>query len=498
MTSTEDPLSALRAAASCRFLLKWIEYNFSMLTQIKNSADFLSRDSAGLASTNITCPHCGQDHTIPIGAMQVGYDLINTIPDQIERILGHKPKRVCLVYDRAIETLIQDQVISPLTRAGLPLVLFPHQGEPGHLLDSEENLGNASAARLDPDVDILIGAGSGVVCDLTKWIATRSKRPFIIFGTAPSMNAYTSITATITQGDIKITHLLDIASLVMMDVNLQAAAPMDMIQAGIGDLAARSICSADWMLAHHLQDAYFCPLPFLMTAENERRYLSSAAAIRQREPKALEHLSEAVMMSGLSMTVLNGETSPSSGAEHVISHFWDLLTHVRGLHKNFHGTQVGVGTLIMISFYEYMRRLDIRKIDPRAVLRARPSLEEMEAENTRLYGRSAGMFNEVVRKKRIPDAQVETYIRSIQERWDGLWTALAPYTPSLPSVREPFLKAGVAHTLAEVQRTREEGIEALVKGPQYRIRYTLLDLAWELGVLPGAAEEILSNAGVLE
>jgi hypothetical protein len=49
-----------------------------------------------------------------------------------------------------------------------------------------------------------------------------------------------------------------------------------------------------------------------------------------------------------------------------------------------------------------------------------------------------------------------------------------------------------------VRRSREEGIEALVKGPQYRIRYTLLDLASELGVLPGAAEEILFNAGVLE
>jgi glycerol-1-phosphate dehydrogenase [NAD(P)+] len=151
----------------------------------------------------------------------------------------------------------------------------------------------------------------------------------------------------------------------------------------------------------------------------------------------------------------------------------------------------------MLSFYDYMRRLDISKIDPRAVLRNRPSLEEMETENARLYGRSAEMFNQVVRKKRIPNDQVEAYIRSIQDRWDGLWSALTPYAPALETVREPFLKAGVATTLSAVRRSRAEGIEALVKGPQYRIRYTLLDLAWELGVLPGAAEEILSNAGVL-
>jgi len=464
---------------------------------IPTTADFLSRDSAGLADSVFACPQCGRQHRIPIGSMQVGYNLASQLPARIEGILGHKPRRVCVIYDRAIENLIQEQVIVPLEKAGLPLALFPHQGQEGHLLDSEENLGNTSATRLDPQVDILLGAGSGVVCDLTKWIATKTRLPHITFGTAPSMNAYTSITATITQGDIKISHLLTPASLVMMDVNIQSGAPMDMIHSGIGDLAARAICNADWKLANFLQGAYFCPLPYQMTAENERRYLGAAAEISQRQPQALEHLSEAVMMSGLSMTVLNGETSPSSGAEHVISHFWDLLTHVRGLHKNFHGTQVGIGTLIMLAFYEYMRGLDIGRIDPRAVLRARPSIEELEAENARLYGRSAPMFNEVVRRKRIPDAQFEAYIRSIQQRWENLWQAVSPYAPPLASVRDPFLKAGVPHTLADVQRTREEGIEALVKGPQYRIRYTMLDLAWELGILPGAAEEILFNAGVL-
>lgn len=468
-----------------------------MYTTLTDLSDFYSRDSAGLANTDLLCPLCGRHHKIPIGAMQVGRSLVQTIPSRLSVILGHQPRLACLVYDQAIEAIIQDQVIRPLEQSGLHLVTMP-LGGPGQSLDSEAGLGNRAAARLDPQVDVLIGAGSGVISDLTKWIATQTGKPYLIFGTAPSMNAYTSITATMTENDIKTSRLLDPASAVLLDVDIQAAAPMEMIHAGIGDLAARAICSADWMLAHHLKQAYFCPVPYQMCAQNERLYLASAGAIRQRQPEALAHLSEAVLMSGLSMTVLDGETSPSSGAEHVISHFWDLLTHIRGIPKNLHGAQVGVGTLIMIAFYHYMRNYDIGKIDPQAVLRSRPSLEELETENRRLYGHSGEMFNEVVRKKRVPDQELPGYTKSILADWENLWAALDPYVPSLAAIRDPFLAAGVPHTLAALQRTRAEGIEALVKGPQYRARYTLLDLAWELGLLPESAEEILSLAGVLD
>jgi glycerol-1-phosphate dehydrogenase [NAD(P)+] len=472
-------------------------YNFIMLKNLTDLSDFYARDSAGLANTDLLCPVCGRHHKIPIGAMQVGRGLVNSIPASLTRILGHEPRLACLVYDKEIQSIIQDQVIRPLRQSGLSLILLP-MGEPGQHLDSEVGLGNRAAASLDPGVEILIGAGSGVICDLTKWIATQTGKPYLIYGTAPSMNAYTSITATMTENDIKTSRLLDPASSVMLDVDIQIDAPMDMIHAGIGDLAARAICNADWMLGHRLKQAYFCPVPFQMCAQNERLYLTSAGAIRQRQPDALAHLSEAVLMSGLSMTVLNGETSPSSGAEHVISHFWDLLTHIRGIPKNLHGAQVGVGTLIMITFYNYMRQYDVRRIDPAAIQRSRPSVEALESENRRVYGPSGEMFNEVVRKKRVPDLELPAYIRGILDGWDELWMTLEPYVPSLALVREPFLAAGVPHTLSALQRTRAEGIEALVKGPQYRARYTMLDLAWELGILPGAAEEILNLAGVLE
>jgi glycerol-1-phosphate dehydrogenase [NAD(P)+] len=467
-----------------------------MPTRIETKQDYLSRDSNGLAKSTFTCPDCGKDHNIPIGEMRAGRGLVNDLPSVIQRVLGRQPRSVQVVYDRAIEEIIQTSVIQQMARDGIPFTTLP-LGEDDHLLDSEIHLGDAAAARVEPETDILIGAGSGVICDLAKWIATRKDLPYIIVGTAPSMNAYTSITATITEQDVKFSRLLNPADAVLLDVDILAQAPMPMIHAGMGDLAARAICNADWKLANLLHGLYFCPFPFEMTAENETAYLGAAAEIAKREPQAIQILSEAVLKSGLSMTVLDGETSPSSGAEHVLSHFWDLLTHTRGLPKNLHGAQVGIATIIMIAFYHYMRRLEIGSIDPQTVLRKRPTIEVMTAENSARYGQAGALFNQVVLAKYLSDDALRQRIHWVQANWDRLWQELDPYIPELDTIRGALLKAGVPLTLSSIQRSKADALEAMVKGPQYRTRYTLLDLAWELGLMPEAAEEVLDLAGVL-
>ena len=243
------------------------------------------------------------------------------------------------------------------------------------------------------------------------------------------MNGYTSITATITENDIKISRFLNPANAVVLDVDILSGAPLPMIHSGMGDLAARAICNADWKLSELLRKTYFCPLPYQMTAENERRYLAAAPEIKNQNPAAIELLSEAILLSGLSMTILEGETSPSSGAEHVISHFWDFLVHLRGIPKNFHGTQVGVGTLIMVNAYQYLREVDPGKLDPHKLLQTRPSIEAIEAENAAFYGEYAPSFNEVARKKRIPDHEYVGYVHSIQENWGQIWGLCQPCFP---------------------------------------------------------------------
>jgi glycerol-1-phosphate dehydrogenase [NAD(P)+] len=464
-----------------------------MLTDVN---DYLRRDSMALADTVLECPYCGRKHTVPFGSVHIGTSLVGRIPRVAEKVLGYQPRSPWLLYDRAIEEMIQACVIGPLKMTGLslhPLGL----GEPDLLLDSEESLMNEAAAAIDPQADILIGSGSGVISDLTKGIATRLGKPFILFGTAPSMNSYTSITATITVNDIKLSKWFNPANAVMLDVNILSQAPKQMIHAGVGDLVARSMCNADWKLASLLKKLYFCPLPYQMTAGNELRYLEAAEGIGRSEPGAIHRLSEAILISGYSMTVLDGETSPSSGGEHILSHFWDLIYHLRGVPKNLHGSQVGVGTLIMLAMYEYMRKLDPAVLDPQKLLRRRHTLEEIEADNQTHFGDKAGSFNEVARRKFLPDDKYQEFIGFVQANWEKIWKEVTPYLASFDYIRQPMVKVGCPVTLEAIHRTPAEGVEALLYGSRYRTRYTLLDLAWELGVFPGAAEEILKLAQVI-
>ncbi|MBE0696570.1 MAG: hypothetical protein IH586_06575 [Anaerolineaceae bacterium] len=181
----------------------------------------------------------------------------------------------------------------------------------------------------------------------------------------------------------------------------------------------------------------------------------------------------------------------------MLSHFWDLLVHLRGIPKNFHGTQVGVGTIIMLNAHQYLREIDPAKIDPQQVLRRRPALEEIEAENKALYGDKADSFNAVARKKHIPDGEYAAYVRSILDSWDTMWESIRPYVAQVETIRKPFEEAGVPYHLSDIRRTPAEAREALLHGSQYRPRYTILDLLWELGLFPAAADEILERSGVL-
>ena len=50
------------------------------------------------------------------------------------------------------------------------------------------------------DADALIAVGSGTINDLCKYAAFQDGKPYAVFGTAPSMNGYTSVNAAITVG----------------------------------------------------------------------------------------------------------------------------------------------------------------------------------------------------------------------------------------------------------------------------------------------------------
>jgi glycerol-1-phosphate dehydrogenase [NAD(P)+] len=465
-----------------------------MAKEYRDLDEYCALDAEGLADTVLHCPECGRDHAVPIGAMRVGSGLAAELPGIARRMLGREPRKTALVFDSAIE----DLVLPALEGVSAPMRFQPIalRGKDGHL-DSTDVLGDEVAERVrGMGADFLVGAGSGVIADLTKWIATKARLPFVLYGTAASMNAHASITATMTHGGVKTSAWLDPAGAVLMDIDLISRAPKPMRLAGLGDLSARSICNADWLLGKILRGKSFCPVPFRLTASGEEACYASAAGIGSGDAAATRALAEAILVSAVSMTMMAGETSPSSGTEHVFSHYLDLQVELEGAQKNLHGIQVGLGTLLSFSAWECMRDFDIASVDPMKLAKRRPSLDSVRAENAAKFGSKGILFNEAVASKWIPDADFPAYLERVVGGWKKTWAELAPYLGDSATVRRALGDSGFDFSLASIGRSRSQALDAIVYGWRYRSRYTVLDLAWELGALDGAAERILERAGL--
>ena len=466
------------------------------MREFTDLATYYALNPAEMAQTVLHCPVCGREHPVPFGAVRHGIDLLGELPEVIDSILGGKPPKIGVIYDRQIEEKLEGLFFQPVDKVRLDYQRFP-VGEVGRLLVAEIELGDQIAAQLPSEIDLLIGVGSGVITDLTKWVATKVNLPFIIVGTAVSMNAYTSITGSMTENNIKTSKFLNIANAVIMDDRLLASAPPEMTAAGVGDLLARDVAQADWKLSQLLRGTYYCSVPYEMMASYQEKMLPLVEALSHNDLAAMDFLSQADLVSGYTMTIIDGQTSPSSGGEHIISHFFDLQHDLYGLPKNLHGTQVGLGTLLTSHAFEMLREMSPVDFNVDELVSSRPSLEEWHQEHVEMFGAQAQTFDANVAKKRIPDEAFADYLTDLLGSWDEIWAAVDPLLMPAAEVKRILDTAGAVTRLSGLSRSEADAVQALVYGARYRSRYTILDLLWELGLFPGIAPEILKKAGVL-
>lgn len=473
-----------------------IQYKRNLMQNIYDLDEYLALNPSQLADTNFHCPECGREHIIPIKIVSSGENLLAKLPGIIETIVNTKPNKIGVVYDRQIEEKLEGLFFIPFNSLGMPFYKIP-LGDYGVFLDSSVEIGDETANEIPKDIDILIGLGSGVICDLTKWIATKNNLPFILMGTAASMNAYTSITATMVENKIKSSVLLDPASAVLLDPGILVSAPYGMTCAGIGDLLARNVSNADWMLSKILRDTYFCSVPFKMMIACQDSLLSKVGLLKKNDETAMRSLGNALLLSGYSMAILISETSPSSGSEHIISHFFDFQHEVFNLKKNLHGTQVGVGTLIMSTAYDMLREMTPSDFDLDDIIHRRRSQVDINRELKQVFGNYDAKFQEVSSRKYIPDSEYRHYLEKILLSWTKIWEAVNPFLMPADHLYQVMEASGAITKLSGIKRTKEDAIQALLYGSHYRPRYTILDLFWELGLLPDYAPKLLQQSRVL-
>ena len=157
--------------------------------------------------------------------------------------------------------------------------------------------------------DGLIAVGSGSINDITKYAAHRAGKPYVVFGTAPSMNGYTSVSAAITEDGLKKSLAATLPRGVFLDLDVMAAAPHRLIAAGFGDSLARATAQTDWLMAHLLLAKPYREAPFRLLADDEDALIANGAGLRDGNLQAITVLVRTLVLSGLGMTICGGVLS---------------------------------------------------------------------------------------------------------------------------------------------------------------------------------------------
>ena len=337
------------------------------------------------------------------------------------------------------------------------------------------------------DATGILAVGSGTINDVAKMAASRRGLPYVVLGTAASMNGYASGIASILEDGLKTTRSARPPRAILLDTRILQEAPPELARAGLGDLLSKSVSAGDWWISHRLEGSPFSELACGLVDAALERVLGSARGLATGDLSSLEELARALVLSGVSM-VIAGSSSPASGGEHLLSHLWDMEALSRNCPLRLHGAQVGVATLITSALYHL-----VIGVEEPSFPAPRPWHEEA-ARIDREHGALAASITGPARRKH---AGAIRRSEALRQTWPRLREELARRRiPEPPAIRTPLEQAGAPRRLSDLGLSRQDARRTLLGARDIRDRLTVLDLAFELGVLPDGADAVLDAAGV--
>jgi glycerol-1-phosphate dehydrogenase [NAD(P)+] len=413
-------------------------------------------------------PETGERLGVPVRSIVIADSLDGIEGDLVARLdLG---RRLAVVSDPITQAVLGARVEQALAAAGqvIPIRLRDHP----HPDDTTVDRIRAATA----DADALIAVGSGTINDLCKYAAFQDGKPYAVFGTAPSMNGYTSANAAITVGGLKKSLAARTPAGVFLDLAVLAAAPPRMIHSGLGDSLCRSTAQADWLLSHLLRDTPYREAPFALLTGDEGALFESAATLLAGDLAAMRRLARTLVLSGLGMC-LSGGSYPASQGEHLISHYIEMMGSP-DLPHSFHGEQIGVTALTMARLQEQM-------------LQAAPVLRPTVVDTADLaahFGAETGAAcaRELAAKALSP-AGADALNDRLAHDWPAIRDRIAGVSRAAADLEQTLTAAGAPMRPATLGWPAPFYRTAVLRARQIRSRYGFLDLAGDAGLLEGFA-----------
>lgn len=302
-----------------------------------------------MAKASFDCS-CGRHHTLEIERLVMGQGVISELPEMVK---GLEAKKVYMLSDNNTYKAAGETAKKLLEDAGFQVKsVVLDSGE--DILIPDEHAAGTMFLNLEPETDVLIAVGSGTLNDMVKYMSARTKIPYIVVCTAPSMDGYASDGAPLILGGKKISFIATLPYGILGDTDIMKQAPMHMIRAGFGDVIGKLTALADWYLSKENTGEYCCETCVTLVQKALEKVTGSAEALANRDEEAVLYLIEALTLTGVAMGLI-GVSRPASGAEHMLSHYWEMDFIARGKFPELHGIKVGIATPVVAEIFEMMR-----------------------------------------------------------------------------------------------------------------------------------------------
>jgi len=420
---------------------------------------------------------CGRSHEVPTRKLTYAEDAL----EQLSEVLGTlvEGRTAVLVADERTWGIAGQTAEITLEQTGWAVRQIIVPDVSGVSPSCDDTTHYWLNEQLAP-ADIALAIGTGVMNDLTKWSAFEHDLPYAVIATAATMNGFTAANVAPAIAGVKTLVPARPPLAVFAVPSLLVRAPFELTAAGLGDAIAKPVSTADWLLNRVFCDEYFCRYCSEIINAVEHCYLDHPEDIENLEPAAIKALFDALLYSGIAMTIV-GTSAPASGGEHLLSHTLDMMSANDGVAHDLHGRQVGIGAIFASALYDCIFQVE------------NPRCHRLPADiDAAFWGGVTGSVRDQYEKKK-------PTLRSIGERLEDKETWRAFVDAARGQVHPPgrikncLKSAGAAHTFDDIGCSRERLLAAANHMHEIRKRPTVVDLAWMLGILPGAADNIIDT-----
>ncbi len=397
---------------------------------------------------------CGKRHTCAIREVLIGDGATAKVAD-----LAKEYKSVVIIADNNTYPLCGDTLFSAIeSKVEKVLVIY----RDGVLVPDERAIQEANAVITDK-TDLIIGIGSGVIQDLCKYVSFEHKIDYFIVATAPSMDGYASVGAAMIIDNMKVTYNAHVPTAIICDTEIMKNAPMEMIQAGYGDILGKFSCLNDWKLSHVVNNEYYCDYVADLTFEMLDKVKNLGPALLARDASAIGTLTEALIGVGIAMAYV-GNSRPASGSEHHMTHYFEIVGLAKGQPYFAHGIDVVYSTV----YTQKLRERLLSMPSPRA--RSLHDREKWMENIKRIY--TTASDGVIALQDKLGWYDIDRNAVYV-EKWDEIKDVLSK-TPSSDELIKYISSVGLDISAFEKEYGEKKTADALLYAKDLKDRYSVL------------------------